>query len=100
MSSPDPLFRVGQAVRILDLGKPGHVRTPTYVRNKVGLVERCCGKFDNPEERAYRRRGNLVYLYRVRLRQPDLWPGYAQHTADTLDVEIYEHWLAAEPRDS
>ena len=32
-------------------------------------------------------------LYRVRFRQHDAWPAYAGPEGDTLDVEIYEHWL-------
>jgi hypothetical protein len=30
------VFALGERVRIVDLGKPGHVRTPTYVRGKTG----------------------------------------------------------------
>jgi hypothetical protein len=32
-------------------GKPGHVRTPSYVCGRVGTIERYCGLFENPEER-------------------------------------------------
>ncbi|MDE2476486.1 MAG: nitrile hydratase subunit beta, partial [Alphaproteobacteria bacterium] len=33
-------------------------------------------------------------LYEVRFRQKDLWPDYSGSDADTLDIDIYEHWLA------
>jgi nitrile hydratase len=88
------LFEPGDRVRILDLGKPGHVRTPVYVRNKVGVIDRCCGRFENPEERAYGRVGReRIPLYRVRLHQRDLWPDYDGNAGDTLVLEIYHHWL-------
>ena len=32
-------------------------------------------------------------LYEVRFRQADLWPDYQGSANDTLDMDIYEHWL-------
>ncbi len=32
-------------------------------------------------------------LYRVRFAQRELWPDYVGSAADTVDVEIYQHWL-------
>ena len=32
-------------------------------------------------------------LYEVRFRQKDIWPDYAGPDTDTLDIDIYEHWL-------
>lgn len=92
--SPEPRFSPGDRVVIRDLAKPGHVRTPRYARDKTGVVERYCGAFHNPEERAYGRPAPRLPLYRVRLRQADLWPDYAGPPTDTLELEIYEHWLA------
>ena len=37
--------------------------------------------------------GTTVRLYRVRLRQSELWPDYAGQPQDELQIEIYEHWL-------
>jgi hypothetical protein len=94
MSETQPYYEVGDRVRILDLGKPGHVRTPTYVRRKIGIIERYCGMFENPEERAYGRLGlPPVALYRIRLRQMDIWPDYDGQSDDVLEIEIYDHWL-------
>jgi nitrile hydratase len=94
MSEPAPRYAVGERVRIRDLGKPGHVRTPTYARRKTGVIERYCGAFENPEERAYGRWGlPRIPLYRVRLRQHDLWPDYDGAPGDMLELEIYDHWL-------
>ena len=32
-------------------------------------------------------------LYRVRIRQTDIWPDYKGSDKDVLELEIYEHWL-------
>jgi nitrile hydratase len=95
MSADTPRgYRLGEQVRIVDLGKPGHVRTPLYVRGKVGTIDRCCGQFENPENRAYGRVGReRIPLYRVRLRQRELWPDYDGADHDSLVLEIYDHWL-------
>ncbi len=87
-------YVLGDRVQIVDLGKPGHVRTPLYVRGKVGTIDHCCGRFENPENRAYGRVGQeRIPLYRVRLRQRDLWPNYKGADQDTVVLEIYDHWL-------
>lgn len=89
-----PRFKTGEPVRVLDRNQPGHVRTPIYVRGKTGTIERVVGPFPNPERLAYGHSG-MPYktLYRVHFRQSDLWSDYAGETDDTLEIEIYEHWL-------
>jgi hypothetical protein len=89
-----PRFKPGDRVRVLKTEPPGHVRTPYYCRGHLGVIERICGAFPNPEELAYRRPGlPATPLYRVRFLSRELWPGYGENPADTLDIEIYEHWL-------
>jgi hypothetical protein len=91
-------FAAGDAVRVAAREARGHVRAPHYVRGKSGVVERVCGAFRNPEELAYGRYdGALVPLYRVRFAHQDIWPGELETPLDTVDVELYEHWL--EPED-
>ena len=86
----------GSVVRVRAIFPPGHVRTPYYIRGKTGVIERACGEFPNPEELAYGRAGRPHQpLYRVRFRQRDVWPEYEGAEGDTLDVEIYAHWLEA-----
>ena len=98
MSSYTPLennrFEVGDRVKIHQNISPGHRRTPAYIRGKIGLIERICGAFPNPEERAYGFDG-LPHrnLYRVEFKQVDVWPSYQGTSHDTLEIEIYEHWL-------
>ncbi|MEK9662712.1 MAG: SH3-like domain-containing protein [Alphaproteobacteria bacterium] len=33
-------------------------------------------------------------LYRVNFRQDELWSDYDGPSDDTLEIEIYEHWLS------
>ena len=87
-------FKQGDPVRVIDSHPPGHRRTPYYIRGKVGEIERVCGEFPNPEELAYGFDGlPKKTLYRVRFRQKDVWSDYSGPTEDTVDVDIYEHWL-------
>lgn len=87
-----PRFQPGQAVRVRPGAAPGHIRTPWYLRGKAGRVERICGAFGNPEELAYRREGGTIALYRVRFFLTEVW-GEAERPDDTIDAEIFEHWL-------
>lgn len=71
---------------------PGHVRTPAYLRGKVGWVERTLGPFPNPEDLAYRHAGQSLPLMRVRFTMAEVWGDHA-NPHDTIDAEIYSHWL-------
>lgn len=87
-------FRPGDLIRVLDEDKPGHIRTPDYVKGKTGRVTTVLGAFRNPESLAYGDSGLPERpLYKVEFRQQDLWDGYAGPESDTLSVDIYEHWL-------
>jgi nitrile hydratase len=87
-------FVTGDRVRVRHADPPGHLRTPWYIRGQLGVVERLCGSFPNLEELAYNRPGLPAQpLYRVRFAQKTVWPDYASADADTIDIEIYQHWL-------
>jgi hypothetical protein len=89
-------FSPGMRVRVREDFPQGHIRTPVYVRGKEGVVTRAFGSFLNPETLAIGRDGlPKKALYEVRFRQADLWPDYAGPKSDTLDMDIYEHWLEA-----
>ena len=92
--APGHRFNVGDPVVIKRTFPPGHRRTPYYIRGKRGVIERLCGVYCNPEELAYARSGLPKQpLYRVRFLQRDVWPEYRGQAADTVDIEIYQHWL-------
>lgn len=88
-------FQKGDLVRVLNLNKSGHIRTPHYVRDKPGEIVELCGFYLNPEDLSVGNTGGpAMPLYRVLFRQKDLWPDYRGSPADTLCIEIYDHWLA------
>jgi hypothetical protein len=90
----DNLFKIGDPVEIHQSVPPGHRRTPAYIRGKRGVIERICGSFRNPEELAYGFDGlPQRILYRVAFKQFDVWSDYHGSHQDTLELEIYEHWL-------
>ncbi|MEL7114073.1 MAG: SH3-like domain-containing protein [Pseudomonadota bacterium] len=80
-------------VRVKSMMPPGHVRAPAYLRGKVGVIERPLGAFGNPELLAYGLEGPKKPLYRVRFAMSELWGSAAEHPNDTLDAELYAHWL-------
>ena len=87
-------FRPGDVVKVRAAHPPGHVRTPYYIRGHTGVVERVCGSYPNPEELAYARPGLPAQpLYRVRFLQCEIWPDHTGGAEDTIDIEIYQHWL-------
>ena len=92
-----PRFEPGDRVRVLSGERPGHVRTPGYVRGKTGRVESVLGEFRNPESLAYGDSGLPQRpLYKVSFRQLDLWEGYPGPAKDELCMDIYEQWLERE----
>lgn len=92
--APQRRFEVGDAVYVKRSFPPGHRRTPSYIRGKIGTIERVCGTFPNPEELAYGFDGEPgKVLYRVRFRQKEVWPDYQGTERDLLEMEIFEHWL-------
>jgi hypothetical protein len=89
-----PRFKPGARVKVCRADGPGHIRTPWYIRGHVGEIERLCGAFANPEELAYNRSGLPAQpLYRVRFRQSEVWTDYLGPAQDTIEIEIYQHWL-------
>ena len=92
--SVPPTFRAGDRVRVRQGDPSGHVRTPSYIRGRRGEIAIFVAAFPNPEDLAYGGDGEpTVPLYRVRFRQIDVWPRYRGDPRDTLDIEIYQHWL-------
>ena len=87
-------FEPGQRVRVRNASPPGHLRTPFYIRGKTGEIERVCAEFGNPEELAFGRRDSpAVKLYRVRFDLDNVWDDYTGAREDTIDIELYQHWL-------
>lgn len=91
-------FGAGDRVRVRAAAPIGHIRTPWYCRGHVGVVERACGAFPNPEELAYGRSGEpALALYRVRFASRDLWADYDGSPGDVVEIEIFQNWLEPAP---
>lgn len=87
-------FKPGDRVRVKMEDRPGHIRTPFYVRGKTGRVEKVHGDFLNPEQLAYGKDGlPKKTLYEVGFAQSEVWERYEASRRDKLYVDIYEHWL-------
>lgn len=84
---------MAERVRVKALTPPGHVRAPWYLRGKEGVIERRLGEFGNPEQLAYGLPAERQPLYRVRFTMAEIWGARAERPDDTLDAEIYGHWL-------
>lgn len=87
-------FEPGDRVLVRDEERPGHVRTPGYVKGKAGRVATVLGEFRNPEDLAYGGSGLPKRpLYKVHFRQSDLWEGYDGAPDDALYIDLFEQWL-------
>ncbi len=94
MSAPIGRFKPGDRVRVRAEDRPGHIRTPSYIRGRIGRVERVHGEFLNPESLAYGKDGlPQRALYLVGFNQTEVWDAYRASPRDKLYVDIYEHWL-------
>ena len=86
-------FKPGERVRVRFEDRPGHIRTPWYIRGKTGSVEQIHGEFLNPESLGHGGDGlPKKILYSVAFQQGEVWERYNVRQ-DKLVVDIFEHWL-------
>lgn len=87
-------WSIGDVVLIRSTQCTTHYRTPNYIKGKRGVIVRSCGRHGDPEQIAYGvRPAQMRNLYRVRFAQSAVWDGYRGSALDTIDVEVYDHWL-------
>jgi nitrile hydratase len=91
----DAAYQVGQRVRIADRTPPVHHRVPSYAKGHVGIIERVCGLHGEPEKFIRGDGKPERRIYRVKIRQSELWRDYEGTDRDKLEIEIFEHWLEA-----
>ena len=84
---------MSEKVRVSTMIPPGHVRTPYYLRGKIGEIERSLGAFGNPEQLAYGLAAEKTPLHRVRFTMQEVWGSAAENPNDLLEAEIFAHWL-------
>ena len=88
-----PRFATGQRVRIADRTPPLHHRVPSYVKGRLGVIERVCGMHGEPEKFIRGDGKPAQRIYRVQIPQMELWEEYDGTEHDKLEIEIFEHWL-------
>jgi hypothetical protein len=90
-------FEPGDRVRVRAAEKPGHVRTPGYLRGKEGRIDSVLGTFRSPEDLAYGLSGEPERpLYKVEFLQTEVWGSYQGPASDRLYADLYEQWLERE----
>src|SRR5262245_25450949 len=93
MSTVTGRFKAGDRVTVRFEDRPGHLRTPWYVRGKSGWIERVYGDFLNPELLAFGKDGlPKKALYLVGFEHGAVFGG-CQSRKDKVLVDIYDHWL-------
>jgi nitrile hydratase len=86
-------FNTGDRVKVKFEDRPGHLRTPWYIRGKNGAIERVYGDFLNPELLAFGKNGlPKKTLYLVAFEHSEVF-GASHGSKDKLLVDIYDHWL-------
>lgn len=90
-ASTPPKFAVGDAVRTLRHGSPGHTRLPQYARDSVGRVVAHRGAHVLPDTNM-RGEGRAEALYTVAFDAGELWPEAADRR-DTLHLDLWESYI-------
>ncbi|MGE3915716.1 MAG: SH3-like domain-containing protein [Hyphomicrobiaceae bacterium] len=88
-------FKIGDRVVVRTDSPAGHVRTPSYLKGKHGVVLRDFGAWPNPEQLAYGKPGwPRRTNYWVQFAMDEVWGGQGTYAkGDTVVAEIYEQWL-------
>jgi nitrile hydratase len=91
----NPLFEVGDRVKISIRYPIGHFRVPNYIRGKRGRVEAVIEPpaINNEDEGFGRNAGTKRHYYRIVIPLTELWPRYAGSRNDGLWIEVFETWL-------
>ena len=85
-------FRVGDAIRTLNIHPEGHTRLPRYARAKHGTIDRVHGVFVFPDTNAAFHGENPQYLYCVRFSARELW-GEQAGNRDAVYIDLWESYL-------
>ena len=87
----EPRFAVGDRVRAVLRGQPGHTRLPGYVRGHVGMVVAVHGAHVVPDENA-QGRSIAEPLYTVDFALAELFSERAE-SADKVHLDLWERYL-------
>ncbi len=91
----EPMFEVGDKVRIGTRSLVGPYRVPPSIRGKRGWVEAVVDPLavENEEEGLGRNAGSERHRYRIAIPFTEVWPDYAGSLQDALGIDVFETWL-------
>jgi len=91
----EPIFKVGDSIRISVRYPVGHYREPRCIRGKRGSIESVIepAAINNEEGWFGKNAGSKGHYYRVAIPLTELWPGYEGSPNDGLRIELFETWL-------
>lgn len=95
-TTQQPVFKVGDRVRVRNLRTPGHTRLVGYTRDRVGVVEHHHGFFVFPDAMAHGQGECPQHVYGVRFANTELF-GELGHNRDSVHADLWESYL--EPAD-
>jgi nitrile hydratase len=84
-------FRPGDRVRVRDEHVPGHVRMPSYIRGKTGVVVSESPAYPFPDAHAHGVAAEDEPTYDVRFRSEELWPSSSD--AALVHVGVFQSYL-------
>jgi nitrile hydratase len=85
-------FAVGDRVRARDMHPRGHTRCPRYVRGKLGVVDRCDGRFTLPDADLDGDDPPTEFTYSVRFDAAELW-GEQTERGNSVSVGLWQSYL-------
>jgi nitrile hydratase len=88
-----PIFKLGDTVRVRNIHPPGHTRVTAYTRGKIGIVAKVNAQaWVFPDTRAHHRGENLQPVYNVRFDAQTLWGPQAEPNTFTY-IDLSESHL-------
>jgi nitrile hydratase len=90
----EPVYAVGDRVRVKESDSVGYDRVPTYLKGRRGRIAERLGAFGHPADLAVGRvDAPGAHCYRVRFKATELWGESAEHPGDSLCVDLFESHL-------
>ena len=91
-AAAEPLFRIGDRVKVRNLHPPGHTRLPGYLRGKTGEIALYHKAHVFPDSNARGEGENPQHLYAVRFKARDVFGNAGD---DELQADLFEPYLEA-----
>lgn len=85
-------FKVGDAVRVVDMHPSGHTRAPRFCRGHTGIVIHVAPKFDFPDTAAHGGLRRKEHTYHVEFKSEVLW-GSDGTEGDSVVVDLWDSYL-------